>query len=120
MPPYDRHAIAARLRKLLRPGFIDLPAIAARLGVDESALRDSMDERSPRPSVDVLTAAVRQLGVDPTWLLTGDYSRGTHVAALDEADLSEAGVRRLLMEFAAAVAVWPPATPSNGVSCDGS
>jgi len=120
MPPYDRHAIAARLRKLLRPGFIDLPAIAARLGVDESALRVSMDERSPRPSVDVLAAAVRQLGVDPTWLLTGDYSRGTHVAALDEADLSEESVRRLLAEFAVAVGVWPSTTPPHGIRCDGS
>ena len=80
----DRNGIAARLRGLLTgPDHDDLGATAARLGVEEVSLRMSIDELSPHPTVDVMTAVIHQYGVDPTWLLTGVYNPATHRAAVE-------------------------------------
>lgn len=78
----DRQGIAGRLRGLIggqEQG--DLGAVAARLGVDEVSLRMSIDSLAPYPTMDVLASFVVQYGVDPTWLLTGDYNSGSHRAA---------------------------------------
>lgn len=56
----------------------DLRALASRLNVPEDALRLSLDPESPRPALRVVVAIVRVFGVDPTWLLTGDYDSATH------------------------------------------
>jgi hypothetical protein len=81
----DRQGIAARLRGLLGgQDNGDLGVIAARLGVDEMSLRLSIDDLSPYPTVDVLAAIVSTYGVDPTWLLTGQYSAATHRTAAEE------------------------------------
>lgn len=61
----------------------DTAATARRLDVEELALRMTIDETSPHPVIDVLTAVIAHYGVDPTWLLTGDYDAGTHRAAAD-------------------------------------
>lgn len=80
----DRTGIAARLRGLLAgQDSGDLEAAAKRLGVEELSLRMSVDELSPHPTVDVLAAVIHHYGVDPSWLLTGDYSADTHRAALE-------------------------------------
>ena len=76
--------IASRLRGLLS-GQGDLPRIAARLRVDEVALRISIDDLSPYPTVGVIAAVIREYGVDPSWLLTGTYSAATHHEALNAA-----------------------------------
>ena len=79
-----RHAIAMRLRALVTGQFADnLGATARDLGVAEAALRSSIDERSPYPTLDVLDAVVRHYGLDPTWVLTGEYNAATHRAALE-------------------------------------
>jgi hypothetical protein len=116
MPPCPsyRHGIAARLRRLLRHSLVELPALAARLGVDERELRLSMDERSPRTSVSVLVAVVRHMGVDPTWLITGEYSAHTHHTAMEaDGEAAERTVRRLLSELPASSGEWPSMPPSN-------
>ena len=51
---------------------------AKRLRVDELSLRMSVDELAPYPTVDVIAAVVREYGVDPSWLLTGEYDSSTH------------------------------------------
>lgn len=80
----DRTGIAARLRGLLAgQDSGDLAATAKRLGVEELSLRMSIDELSPHPTVDVLAAVVHEYAVDPSWLLTGNYSASTHRAALE-------------------------------------
>lgn len=75
----ERKAIAARLRGLIGgQEHGDLGALAARLGVDEVSLRMSIDLESPYPTLDVLSAIVAAYGVDPTWLITGEYNPTTH------------------------------------------
>ena len=76
--------IASRIRGLLS-GQGDLSALAARLHVDEVALRISIDELSPYPTLGVIAAVVREYAVDPSWLLTGTYSAATHREALSAA-----------------------------------
>lgn len=90
----DRFAIAARLRALVfaRDGLATPGAIAETLGVRESMLRASIDEESPHPWMELLLAVIRVYGVDPTWLLTGEYNQSTHREALED----EASAERLL------------------------
>jgi hypothetical protein len=83
MMNFDRAGIADRVRALLGEGAKDLAATAARLRVDEIALRMSVDEMSPHPTVDVLAAVIRDYGVDPSWLLTGAYDLSAHRSAAD-------------------------------------
>lgn len=74
-------AVASRIRGLLS-GQGDVGELAARLGVDEMALRISIDELSPYPAIGVIAAIIREYGVDPSWLLTGNYSASAHREAL--------------------------------------
>lgn len=74
----SKAAIAARIRGLLGGQDSSLTDAAKRLKVDEVSLRMSIDELAPYPTVDVISAVVRVYGVDPTWLLTGDYDAATH------------------------------------------
>lgn len=90
-------AIAARIRGLLS-GQGDTAALAARLRVDEVALRISIDGLSPYPTMGVIAAVVREYGVDPSWLLTGEYNAAAHreVLGADTAELPTklAGIAR--------------------------
>jgi len=61
----------------------DPAAVARRLRVDELELRMTIDTDSPRPTMDVLLAVIRDYAVDPTWLLTGDYDSATHRRTMD-------------------------------------
>jgi len=63
--------------------------IASRLHVDEAELRMTVDSESPRPTMDVLLAVIREYGVDASWLLTGEYDLATH-RRIAEADRSVA------------------------------
>jgi hypothetical protein len=78
----DNGQIAARLRGLLS-GQGEPQALAARLRVDETALRMSIDLVSPYPTLDVIAAVVREYAVDPSWLITGEYDSGSHRAAIE-------------------------------------
>jgi transcriptional regulator with XRE-family HTH domain len=95
----DRAAIAARLRGLLGgQDNSDLEELAARLGVEEMSLRMSVDDLSPHPTVEVLAAVIRVYGVDPSWLLTGQYDAATHRSVMEgEADPATA-VRQFFYE----------------------
>lgn len=80
----DRARVAARLRELIAThDHADPGLMARRLGVSEVALRISIDVDSPRPTADVLVAAIRYYGVDPNWLLTGEYNATVHRHAVD-------------------------------------
>ena len=81
MKQFQNGHIAARIRGLLA-GQGDPGELAARLHVDETALRMSLDELSPYPTLDVIAAIVREYGVDPNWLITGEYDSGAHQAAI--------------------------------------
>jgi len=71
--------IAARLRGLFSGQDGGDPALTAtRLGVSEVALRMSIDELAPHPTIEVLIAAIQYYAVDPQWLVTGDYSPSVH------------------------------------------
>lgn len=90
--PFDRHAVAARLRELLaaRPGENDLRLDAVRLGIPEPTLRLSIDDRSPHPGFETIAAMVRVYGVDPHWLVTGEYDARVHRAAMEIAEKGSA------------------------------
>ncbi|HEV8218265.1 MAG TPA: hypothetical protein VGP95_20585 [Gemmatimonadaceae bacterium] len=79
--------IAKRVRALI--GGQDretLEATAARLGVTEVALRMTIDRWSPHAVLNVLAALVRVYGVDPSWLVTGEYDPATHHVALEQGE----------------------------------
>src|SRR5947209_17290116 len=83
-------SIAARIRGIIggQDGGV-VEATARRLGVSELSLRMSIDELTPHTVLDVVVAVVKHYGVDPTWLLTGEYDANTHRAVLDtEIELS--------------------------------
>jgi hypothetical protein len=98
---FDRIAIASRIRGLISGQDGGDPAIAAvRLRVDEVGLRMSIDEMAPNPTVDVIAALVATYGVDPCWLLTGDYDSATHRGILEERENVEQVVSRLMVPMA--------------------
>lgn len=80
---FDPHVIAARLRGLMSNDLLNVEKAARNLGVSEVALRMSVDELSPHPALEVIVAVVRWYGVDPTWIITGEYDVDTHRALLD-------------------------------------
>ena len=108
----DRIGIATRLRGLIAgQDEGDLHAIAQRLGVDELSLRLSVDDLSPYPTVDVLASVVLTYGVDPTWLLTGDYSSSSHRTAIEGGmALAEQSIRLMIEQRAP---VSEPTAPPN-------
>jgi hypothetical protein len=75
--------IAARIRGLVAGQAASLPELAALLRVDELALRISLDELAPYPTIEVIAAVVSRYGVDPCWLLTGEYNAEIHRAMLE-------------------------------------
>jgi hypothetical protein len=90
---FDKPGIASRIRGLIggQAGG-DLGVIATQLGISEVALRISVDDLSPHPTIDVIAAVISHFAVDPTWLLTGDYDAQTHRRSLngDESLVREA------------------------------
>jgi hypothetical protein len=86
-PILDLRGIATRIAGLIAGQDLgDVPAMAARLGVNADALRRSVDPQAPRPSLDVLVAVVRRYGVDPSWLLYGEYDWSIHAESLEQAN----------------------------------
>lgn len=84
MTTFDRAGIAERLRGLI--GSLDdaaLECTAERLRVEELSLRMSIDQLSPHPTMEVIMAVIREYGVDPTWLLTGEYHTSSHRVAIE-------------------------------------
>lgn len=80
----DRRALAERIRCLISGTDGGRPdAVAVRLGVDEPSLRLAIDATAPYATLDLLLAIIDYYGVDPAWLLTGEYCSGTHAEALE-------------------------------------
>ena len=96
--PLDSKAIAARLRSVLpslRRG--RFAACAQRLGVSEVALRMSIDPDEPHPTLEVVAAVVQHYGVDPCWVMSGEYDPAAHRAAIaDDADVTKSELLRLI------------------------
>jgi hypothetical protein len=80
----EKHAIAQRVRRLLGEQLGELATVARRLRVNESDLQATVDQSAPQPSVDVLAAVVVAYGVEPMWLLFGDYDPSMHRHVGDE------------------------------------
>ena len=96
----DGGDVASRLCALVKGTRLDMSALAERLGVDESELRRSIDANVTRPAFDVLIRAIRYFGVDPAWLLRGEYSAEIHMRciAADENGRDEE-LRRLVSQL---------------------
>ena len=101
MKGFDRMGIAARIRGLIAGQDGGDPALCAqRLHVDEVGLRMSIDELAPNPTIDVVAAIITAYGVDPTWLLTGDYDAATHRGILEDSESVQQAVARLMLPVA--------------------
>ena len=88
MTLFDRAGIAQRIRGLIGgQDRGDFAETASRLGVEELSLRLSVDDLSPHPTMEVIMAIVREYGVDPGWLLTGEYQTSSHRAAIEGENL---------------------------------
>jgi hypothetical protein len=86
----DRKAIAARIRGIVAgQDDGDATVIAGRLRVDEAGLRTSIDYVAPNPTVEIIVAVVAAHGVDPCWLLTGEYDPATHRGILEGESVEE-------------------------------
>jgi transcriptional regulator with XRE-family HTH domain len=80
----DARAIAFRVRALLGDrGLAGRKQAARRLRVAETTLREAVRDDMPRPSLELLAAIIRKYGVDPTWLLFGEYDPATHRVSLE-------------------------------------
>jgi hypothetical protein len=99
----DVRAISDRVRILIGDDTISRTDLARRLRVSESAVRAAIDQTSPHPTLDLLAAIVREYGVDPSWLVFGEYDAAIHRASLEAAsrftardlvDLASGKVRR--------------------------
>lgn len=95
------HAIVSRIRSVItRQNGHALDALATTLRVDPNAFRAVLDQREVGIDipllVDVVSALVWELAIDPTWLLSGQYDARTHrqTLLLGE-DRSAAGVNAL-------------------------
>jgi hypothetical protein len=99
----DSASVAARLRSLIGwPVRASVADIALLLDVSEVELRRSIDETAPQPMLDVIIAAVRYYGVDPTWLMTGEYDLAQHRKVVaDDDPLSTAEIANLIGTIAA-------------------
>ena len=95
-------AIAERVRSVVaRQSGVDLEAIGRSLALPEAPFRHLIaDQDAVIDSallIDVLAALVRFHGVDPRWLLTGDYDPNSHRRVLElmeaEADGSDGSLR---------------------------
>jgi hypothetical protein len=93
---FDWVEIASRLKGLIRvQNKSELAAVAKRLGVDERSLRISVE--GGRPTLSVMAALIRAYGLDPSWVLTGDYDPSTHRIALDSNTQEIEGVVRRMI-----------------------
>ena len=108
MTIFDRAGIAERLRGLIGgQDHGDFTRTAERLGVEELSLRMSVDPLSPHPTVEVIMAVIRTYGVDPAWLLTGQYQSSSHRAAM-EGDQLPAPLRDFMAYRRGSISEPPP------------
>ena len=95
----DRTGTAKRVRALVSANDGgDTATVARRLHVTESALRSTIDELAPYPTVEVLVGIIREYGVDPTWLLTGTYDPETHRKSLMSTSATHRTVQRAFVD----------------------
>ena len=86
-------AIAGRIRQLIRRtgacGVSDVGELSERLRIPTDDLRALLEHHrliDMSLLVDVIAGAVRACGIDPHWLLTGEYDTASHRDALELAE----------------------------------
>src|SRR5689334_3572471 len=83
-PDLQTAAIVDRLRSILGGHRVEL--LAEALSLPQEPLRNILEARQLRVDVkallDVVAALVHQWGMDPQWLLSGEYDGNLHRAAL--------------------------------------
>jgi hypothetical protein len=80
----DWTGIAGRINGLISMSDrAQIESAAARLGVDQQTLRLAVHDKSPTATLRVINALIRVYGLDPTWVMTGQYDAATHRAAME-------------------------------------
>lgn len=74
----------------------------------------SIDDLDPHPVFEVMVSGVQVYGVDPTWLVCGEYDSTRHRQALED----DAAIARVLAEFVARPVERPRSTPSLPIGLD--
>lgn len=87
MADFDPKELASRVQGLLQARFKgDLLSAAGALEVEAEELRRIVEDEAENPRLDVLSALVRFFGVDPCWLVTGEYDWRAHLRTLEAED----------------------------------
>lgn len=77
----DRAGVGSRIEEILVNQGLSADDAAARLRTDQDSICAAV---RGAPTLSLLIAIVRGFGVDPTWLLTGEYNQHSHRASLED------------------------------------
>ena len=77
----DRAGVAGRITEILRNQQLSIEEAAARLRFDPFEVRAALDGDI---TLSMIIAVVRSFGIDPMWLLTGEYQQWSHNASLED------------------------------------
>ena len=77
----DRAGVAGRIREILRNQKLSIEQAADRLRFDPADVRAALEGDL---TLSIIIGVVRYFGVDPTWVLTGEYEQWSHRAALED------------------------------------
>lgn len=94
----DWRGVAERIQGLMRvEDEHELLVAAERMGIEARYLRESLEGTSRLSAIRVVNAVVRTYGLDPAWVLTGQYDAATHKVALrQDAEEIDREIRRLV------------------------
>lgn len=107
----DWKGIVARIHGLISMSDRgEISTAAIRLGVSEQELRDTLKHGSTASALKVVRAVVHLYGLDPTWVLTGQYNPSTHRSALSR---DEVEIDRTLMLLTGEHELPPPSQATD-------
>ena len=77
----DRAGVAGRITEILRNQQLSIEDAAGRLRFDPLELEAALEGEI---TLSMLIAVVRTFGIDPMWLLSGEYQQWSHRAAMED------------------------------------
>jgi hypothetical protein len=78
----DWAGISERVRGLVRMEEYGVEVASAKLGLQPDVIHAGVNGVSRSATLRVVEAVVRVYGLDPTWIITGQYDSATHRTAM--------------------------------------